>query len=117
MITQLSASSDVGSTAGSNCANTCVVGQNPGHASGSVANVHVPNASLSWLAWIAIAPRLATAAEPVSPPGFTTGPNTSGVPAPSSNASPFIGCFEYSYDSTPLENPARSIQYNPSASK
>jgi hypothetical protein len=31
------------------------------------------------------------------------------VPAPDSNASALSGCFEYSYDSTPAENPARSI--------
>ena len=38
---------------------------------------------------------------PVAPVGFSTGPNSSEVPAPDSKAMLFIGCFEYSYDSTP----------------
>ncbi len=41
------------------------------------------------------------AAAPVAPVGFSTGPNSSDVPAPDSKAMLFIGCFEYSYDSTP----------------
>ena len=43
----------------------------------------------------------ASASVPVAPVGFSTGPNSSEVPAPDSKAMLFIGCFEYSYDSTP----------------
>jgi len=44
-----------------------------------------------------------SASVPVAPLGFKTGPNNKEVPAPDSNATLFIGCFEYSYDSIPAE--------------
>ena len=45
----------------------------------------------------------ASASVPVAPAGFSTGPNRREVPAPDSKAMLFIGCLEYSYDSTPAE--------------
>jgi len=47
--------------------------------------------------------RPCSASAPVAPDGLSTEPNASDVPAPDSKAMLFIGCFEYSYDSTPVE--------------
>src|SRR5262249_10652623 len=104
-------------------ANTCSVGQMPGQpigfADGLPAPVgftlplglpvgHVPAANANRPSvWLPTANRCTRSTSWGLPP--TSGPNASDVPAPLSNASMFIGCFEYSYDSTPVEKPARSI--------
>src|SRR6185312_13359277 len=104
----------VGSIAGSKLANTCAVGHIPGQPSGlsapepapvgltsptafatgnvPAANTHLPKAFEPSANRCMLATRLPT-----------SGALPSDVPAPASNASMFIGCFEYSYDSMPVE--------------
>src|SRR5580698_3074374 len=72
------------------------------------ANTKRPSAFEPTAKCCSIAASFAVAAAPTSP-ALTSGPYTSDVPAPYSSPKPFIGCFEYSYDSTAVENPARSI--------
>src|SRR3954470_16814436 len=99
-------SSCVGSIVGSQLENGCSAGQKPGQPRGlsllmSARRVALlARARCSRKSWVN-----ATAAPPVAPAGFSTGPNNSDVPAPDSKATLFIGCFEYSYDSMAVENP------------
>src|SRR4051812_13143262 len=115
----------VAASAGSKLANTWLVGQIPGQPSGLLApsptpvgfeappglfDGNVPGANTYRPVACEPAPSCCTASAskpsadaPVTPPGLSSGPNASEVPAPDSNARLFIGCFEYSYDSIPDE--------------
>ncbi len=67
-----------------------------------------PEARLAFPRYWMRSSRSVYAAAPSAPVGFCSGPNWSESPAPDSKETLFIGCFEYSYDSTASENPSPS---------
>src|SRR5207245_2314942 len=105
----------VGSIDGSKLANTCAVGQMPGQPIGLAApvpaplgfvspkmlpvghvpagNTHLPAAFEPIAKCCTSGIKCASAAAPVAASVSTNGACTSDVPAPYSNARPFIGCF------------------------
>src|SRR5450432_3011744 len=110
----------VGSIAGSKLWNTWVVGQMPGHPNGLFATRPAPlGLRLPEVLPLPLLVGYVPAGKTHSPNAFElcakcwidpARPETecdSDVPAPDSNARKFIGCFEYSYDSTAVEKPAR----------
>jgi hypothetical protein len=100
--------------AGFHCVKGWSVGQKPGQPSGFCGVISALTSRAVVLASTAMRwtheRRPWRASAPVAPVGSSTGPNASDVPAPDSKAMLFIGCFEYSYDSTALANPARSVR-------
>src|SRR6204780_5133777 len=103
LIEHCSANALVGSIAGSKLRNTCAVGQMPGQPNGFVGPTHLRVAFEPAAKCSIIAASCAVAAGPIALLLSISGAYTSEVPAPDSNARLFIGCFEYSYDSTPVE--------------